>query len=237
MHSTHCTHQHVPSEVQQGAVHKPDTKMSLEDVESDFQSDESDYEAEKNLSDADDEPTLLELVHMHFDLMCFEHIYNNNAVMDMQVGLLMVILIDSTNYSFNESIINYWTTCLKLTEAKLCFKIEFQQYTENEVGPSGDLDSLSSELALINDYIGAFFEDLLSTNSSGSSSAISDENGSGSDSEESALSSVQDFVQLYEECISTYSSASDAAGGQTTNEGDTDSLQDGAVEGQMWATI
>ena len=63
--------------------------MSLEDVDCRL-SDESDYEAEKNLSDGenddDDESNYLELVQLHNNLKCFEDIYYNNAMMDQQVG-------------------------------------------------------------------------------------------------------------------------------------------------------
>lgn len=95
--------------MRQGAVHKPNITMSLEDLDSDFLSDENDYEAEKNLSDGekddDDVSNYLELVYLHNNLMCFQHIYNNNAIIDMQVGQLMLILTDSsTKYSFSESI-------------------------------------------------------------------------------------------------------------------------------------
>lgn len=73
-------------------------KMSLEDLDSNFLSDESDYEAEKNLSDGekddDDMSNYLELLYLHSNLMCFQHIHNNNAMIDMQVGQLMLILTD-----------------------------------------------------------------------------------------------------------------------------------------------
>lgn len=79
-------------EVQQGATQ---TKMSLEDLNSDFQSDESDYEPkkedddnEKKTEDIDEEEELnyFELVLLHNVLMCFQHIYDNNALIDMEVG-------------------------------------------------------------------------------------------------------------------------------------------------------
>lgn len=62
--------------------------MSLEDLTSDFQSDESDCESKKEEEDDDDEEELnhFELVLLHGDLMCFQHIYDNNALIDMEVG-------------------------------------------------------------------------------------------------------------------------------------------------------
>eukprot|EP00064_Thunnus_orientalis_P017729 superscaffoldBa00003843_g17815 len=62
--------------------------MSLEDLDINFQSDESDYddEAGKNSGVVEDDYQAMfnELVQMHNDLMYFEHIYMNNIDMDMQ---------------------------------------------------------------------------------------------------------------------------------------------------------
>lgn len=61
--------------------------MSVEDLDSDFLSDDSDHEAEKELTDGDnDEANYQELVHLHNSLMCFDHIYINNTIIDTQVG-------------------------------------------------------------------------------------------------------------------------------------------------------
>lgn len=74
----------------QGAVH---TKMSLEDLNSDFLSDDSDHEAEKTLTDGDDdEASYQELVHLHNNLMCFDHIYTNNRIIDTQVGQVFSLI-------------------------------------------------------------------------------------------------------------------------------------------------
>ena len=62
--------------------------------ESDFKSDESDYEIEKDFSDdekhGDAESNYRDMVCLHNSLMSFEHIYRNNARMDREVGPLMI---------------------------------------------------------------------------------------------------------------------------------------------------
>lgn len=68
--------------------------MSLEDLTTDFQSDESDCESKeeegdnekKTEDDNDEELNYFELVLLHNGLMCFQHIYDNNALIDMEVG-------------------------------------------------------------------------------------------------------------------------------------------------------
>ncbi|KAI4791137.1 hypothetical protein KUCAC02_034183 [Chaenocephalus aceratus] len=56
--------------------------------ESDFKSDESDYEIEKDFSDGDKygdtESNVWDMVCLHNGLMTFEHIYRNNARMDRE---------------------------------------------------------------------------------------------------------------------------------------------------------
>nr|XP_033933782.1 putative protein TPRXL isoform X2 [Pseudochaenichthys georgianus] len=56
--------------------------------ESDFKSDESDYEIEKDFSDGDKygdaESNYWDMVSLHNGLMTFEHIYRNNARMDRE---------------------------------------------------------------------------------------------------------------------------------------------------------
>lgn len=111
---------------------------------------------------------------------------------------------------------------------------------ENEGGPSFNHHSGDSELALIQDYIESVFEDVLSTESSVPSPVTSHGDGSGSDTEDNALSFSQDFVQLYEEIIQTspssWSTVSDDADNvdeHITNADDTNSLQDGGAEGQQ----
>lgn len=58
-------------------------------LDSDFQSDESDYEAENSLSERKKEEDE-ELALMYINLTCFQHIYNNNAIIDMEVGLIII---------------------------------------------------------------------------------------------------------------------------------------------------
>lgn len=106
---------------------------------------------------------------------------------------------------------------------------------ESEAGPSYGIDSVDSELALIQDYSDSVFEDRLSTNSSTPSSVTSHGDGSSSDANDSALSSFQDFYQLYEEEVISTSSpslsdATDVTNGQMTN---ADSLRDRGAEGQL----
>lgn len=61
--------------------------MSVEDLDSDFVSDDSDHEAEKMLTDGDaDEANYQELVHLYNNLMCFDHVYTNNTIIDTEVG-------------------------------------------------------------------------------------------------------------------------------------------------------
>lgn len=68
------------------------TTMSLEDLSVHFESDESDDEA-KNLrsygesEDDGSEVNYQDLVCLHDNLMNFENIYLNNAVIDMEVRL------------------------------------------------------------------------------------------------------------------------------------------------------
>lgn len=65
--------------------------MSLEDLDSDLQSDDSDYdnEAGKKLSvvEDDDEANYMELVCLHYNLMYFQHIYMNNIEIDLEVRI------------------------------------------------------------------------------------------------------------------------------------------------------
>ena len=67
----------------------------MEDLPSDFLSDGSDREAGRKSSDSDgehDKADHQELVHLHVsNLMSFDHIYANNAIVDMQVGRRLVI--------------------------------------------------------------------------------------------------------------------------------------------------
>lgn len=61
--------------------------MSVEDLDPDFVSDDSDHEAEETVTDGDtDEANYQELVHQHNSLMSFDHIYTNNTIMDTEVG-------------------------------------------------------------------------------------------------------------------------------------------------------
>lgn len=63
--------------------------MSLEDLSVYFESDESDDEAKK-LGESDDEGSeanYRDLVCLHDNLVNFENIYLNNAIIDMEVRL------------------------------------------------------------------------------------------------------------------------------------------------------
>lgn len=80
--------------------------MSLEDLDSEFKSDESDYEAENNAEDDDEECSYGELLNLHLNLRRFQNIYTNNAIIDMEVRLLMIHYLLFINcfinkYSFN----------------------------------------------------------------------------------------------------------------------------------------
>ena len=71
--------------------------MSVEDLDPDFQSDESDYEEAGKywgaVEDEDeDEVHYMDLVSLHNELMHFEHIYMNHIEMDMQVDSFSYIL-------------------------------------------------------------------------------------------------------------------------------------------------
>lgn len=76
--------------------------MSVEDLDADFLSDESDYETKKNLSESEnddgDEVNYQELVSLHNELKFFDHIYTNNIMIDTEVGQLqnwfICLLID-----------------------------------------------------------------------------------------------------------------------------------------------
>lgn len=87
-------------------------------------------------------------------------------------------------------------------------KLFFQQYKEDEARPSFDSDSEDSGLSLIFEYIWIY------------------------------LSSILNFVQLHEEVLSTSSSSSSDHSGDAdrdmSNTGDTNYLQDGVAEGQLW---
>lgn len=76
---------------------------------------------------------------------------------------------------------------------------------------------------LIQDYIDNVYEDVLIT-------FEDDWSSSDSDSEDSALSSFQDFALLYEQVIATsalgLSAALDRTDGQVTNSDNTDNVQD-----------
>lgn len=67
--------------------------MSLESLNSNFQSDESDDEASKNMTDEDSEEVYA-ISQLFNGLLSFEHIYENNAVIDMEVGHLQIIQTD-----------------------------------------------------------------------------------------------------------------------------------------------
>lgn len=83
----------MSAEAHRGGVRYPHNAMSLEDITSDFMSDESDCEAEReDLSNSDNEDvSYLELVSLFNMLKSFDHIYNNNVVIDEEVGQLMII--------------------------------------------------------------------------------------------------------------------------------------------------
>lgn len=120
---------------------------------------------------------------------------------------------------------------------------------ENEAGPSfgsvgselalirEHLNSIGSELAFLQDHMNSVLEHVFSTGSSSSSSITSHGDGSNPDLVDSGLSCVQDFVEQYEDVISTTSSSSsdtsDVVDGQMTNADDTNNLQDGVAEGQL----
>lgn len=62
--------------------------MSLEDIHSELQSDDSSDEAEQKSpreNDFSTEPEYIELVDLHRNLMCFDNIYINNAYIDWEV--------------------------------------------------------------------------------------------------------------------------------------------------------
>lgn len=83
--------------------------MSVEDLDPNFQSDESDYDEEtgkKRGTDVGNEDKndvhYMDLVNLHNELMHFEHIYMNNIEMDMQVDSFTL-----TIFSINSSMISY----------------------------------------------------------------------------------------------------------------------------------
>lgn len=85
--------------------------MSLEDLDSEFKSDESDYEAENNAEDDDEECSYGELLNLHLNLRRFQNIYTNNAIIDMEVRLLLINYLLFMNcfinkYSFNWQCMN-----------------------------------------------------------------------------------------------------------------------------------
>ncbi|KAI3374639.1 hypothetical protein L3Q82_021213, partial [Scortum barcoo] len=167
--------------------------MSLEDLDLDFLSDESDYESEKSLSNDekdDDISNYLDLVYLHSNLMCFQQIYNNNAIID------------------NESMENGDGLSFNSVGSELALIWD-------------QLDTAGSELVL--NAMNGVLEDnsSSSTSSSSLSSAVCHEDGTSPNSADSVPSYIQDFVPLYEEVTSTSSSSSsenaDVVDGQMTN--------------------
>ncbi len=70
-------------------------------VDSDFLSAESDYKAENYSSDGERDADE-EVDELFKNLTYFQHIYDNNAIIDKEVGQLMIISTDEkTKYPLN----------------------------------------------------------------------------------------------------------------------------------------